>query len=221
MVRWAYINQITPTASDCNLLGTIKFEKNFKNYLRTYIVAHPVTKIKRRVYTRRKHLYNWSTYFNLLARWSADYRFRLKYLSALIEPNLFTYRYLTFNQTAISAKSYAFFKTTREFKAGVVTKAITSYTTNLARPGSFYLPTSFNSFLHLTTWKSTFWSSSDKTVLLGLSFLNSNHTFYAIPSVPHDTTFLADFLRLPFTLYLVYLKTIYRLLTLLLRQLLL
>ena len=220
MVRWAYINQITPAASDCNLLGTIKFEKNFKNYLRTYIVAHPVTKIKRRVYTRRKHLYNWSSYFNLLARWSADYRFRLKYLSALIEPNLFVYRYLTFNQTAISTKPYSFFKTTKEFKAGVVTKNITSYAPNLTRSGPLHLPPHFASFLHLTTWKSAPWSSFDKTVLSSLAFLNSNQSLYAIPTVPYVTTSLVALFRLPFTLYLFYLKTIYRILTLLLRHLL-
>ena len=187
--------------------------------MRTYIIAHPVTKIKRRVYSRRKHLYNWPTYFNLLTRWSADYRFRLKYLSALIEPNLFIFRYLTFNQASIHSKNYSFFKINAEFKSVAITRNIKNYFSTPSRPLS--LPRYFNSFLHLTTWKAPQLLYLDNSQSSPSIFLKSAYSFYNISTSPIRGLTPNHLSLSIFQFYLKYIKSIYRISTLLILSLLL
>lgn len=178
-------------------------------------MAHPITKIKRRVYSRRKHLYNWPTYFNLVTLWSADYRFRLKYLSALIEPNLFIYRYLTFNQALTHSKNYTFFKSNSEFKSVAVTRNINNYFHTPSRPSHVHLPHCFTSFLHLTTWKSPQLLYLNVSQSPSLVLLKSAHSFYSVPTSPITPLAINQLALYTFGLYLKYIKVIYRVLTLL------
>jgi len=220
ILRWNYIKKINTIPCDYAILGAVKFERNFKNNLRTLIIAHPVTKIKRRVYTRRKHLYNWPAYFNLITRWSADYRFRSKYLSSLIEPNLFLYRYLIFNQLSTDSKNYTFLKVIAEFRAAALTKSTNSYFMSSGLVHAPYLPLRLTSFLHLTTWKSNHSLNSGVGVTPSLPFLKSGREFYGISDKPNFKSILLSLFMFIFQFYLKYIKAIYRISTLLTLKLL-
>ena len=191
-------------------LSFVKFDRNFKANIYSFIKAVQFSKFKRRKYIRRKHLYSWAPYFNILASWSHNYRFNKKLSSFVLGSTLLKTRTLGFNSLSLFPKNYLaeevlqdFFSSSFPTRLHKFTKNYSSTLPKLAFSNpSFVLAPKIANFR--TTWShasgTPFFYWYDKTLLPTL--LDS----------PNLTPSISDLL---FSVWLSLLKTIYQLFTLL------
>ena len=196
-------------------LSFVKFDRNFKANIYSFIKAVQFSKFKRRKHIRRKHLYSWAPYFNILASWSYNYRFNKKLTSFVLGSTFLKTRTLGFNSLSLFPKNYLAEEVLQDFSSSSLPTRLYKFQNNYFN-ASPILPFSNPSFVlapKITTFRAT-WSHAsgtpffywyDKTLLPTL--LDSPNL---IPSTPD----------LLFTVWLSLLKNLYKFFVLLVTSIL-
>lgn len=150
---YTYINFINNNFNFFKSLKFVKFERNFKNNIFSLLASFKITKFKRKVFIRRKHLYNWLQYINILSDWSSEYRFFKKYVKYILNRNFFKFSYLIFNFVFISSKYYKFCKNIHYFCGVGFKKKIEKYFFSSFFNKSSSLSFKFISFFNISSYK--------------------------------------------------------------------
>ena len=214
----AIVDHMLQTTNPSNLwvrytnLAFVKFDRNFKANIYSFINASRFSRFKRRKYIRRRHLYSWTQYFNILSVWASTYRFYKKIYATTLGSTLLRTRLLGFNSLSLFPKNYAAEESLRDFTNNPMPSSLTSFqhsrftnrlTLPFANPNLILAP-SIHPFR--TLWPHT------KTTPFFYWYENR-----LLASCPEATQRASTPLPLIFALWLSLVKTLYTLFILLLR----
>jgi len=126
--RWSSINIINKYS--INQFKTFQRASNevaFRENLAFRKELRKVSFMTRKSWSRRKHINQWLVYHNIMADWSADYRFFKKYNKAMLIQNLFTNSFLTYNFLILKQTHAGLFKGSEAFLYSFTTKKVYHY----------------------------------------------------------------------------------------------
>ena len=138
--RWSSINIINKhSLTQFKTFQRASTEVLFRENLSFRKELRKVSFMTRKSWSRRKHIGQWLIYHNIMANWSADYRFFKKYNKSMLIQNLFTNSFLTYNFLMLKKANTGSFVGSEHFLYSFTTKKVYHYFLK-------YQTTSFNIF---------------------------------------------------------------------------
>jgi hypothetical protein len=133
-----------------------------------------ISRFQRKIPSRRKHLYNWLSYFNFLYSWFTEYKFFKNNYKSLLNQNLFKFNFLVSNYSSfIKSASFPFSlvstikgsKLLKQQKTlSIINTPMFQLTSSISKMWNNSLPATSLQFLFFTSQKTNFLSFSKKTI---------------------------------------------------------
>lgn len=141
--RWSYINSLNSIQLSNfynGRVGSFDGSVNSTMYLRKSFA--PSTKIERRRWAKRKHLYNWLALSNVMKDWANTYRFYRKYNKFIFNQYFTSTNILAFNIVGAANTIPCLYKGTEDVVGAPITRKILLYFNNFRNPRLQFLLTS-------------------------------------------------------------------------------
>lgn len=110
-----------------------------------------ITRSKRSAYWRRKHLSNWTPYFNFLVYWAMDYGYQKKVSASVVGATRMRYKYQGFNLLRVSSWTPVLGQGFYNFLVTAHFPLYSTPYTPFKRNNFFHFPTTFLTFLSKTS----------------------------------------------------------------------
>lgn len=222
--RWSYINEIN-NLNSCSLrngrLGA--FDSTFRSVTYWRKPFFFSTKLLRRRWTRRKHLYSWLAISNVIKDWALTYRFQRNFLKSVFYQHVSTNSFFAFNLLSAKNSIPALHKGSELVVLSSSTRRILTYFTRFTNTRIRFLLSLKNWNFGLLSYRSNYWNfnyeeRNSYVTPISLDSFNSVFHFYqtSLTKVNESTQIIYKLWRSTQHSTLNLVKSIYKMLNLLL-----